>query len=65
VLPRGQPGQRAPSPREELPHHLGIDDAATGRDPLERLEELVHVQDPILSRYPTPPASVDSRNVAA
>ncbi len=56
ALPGGEPGQRISPPLvpDELRDDLGVERRATPRDPAQRIEELVDVEDPVLEQVAEP-----------
>src|SRR5579872_6791821 len=51
-LARCQLGQRVPAARQQLGDHLRVQRTAARRDPVERVEEVRHVGDPVLEQVP-------------
>ena len=56
---RGEAVDRVPAAAQQLADHLGVDDRAAGGDPLHRVDELLHLADPVLEQVAHPgPAPV-------
>ncbi|SEG95807.1 hypothetical protein SAMN05444920_109163 [Nonomuraea solani] len=51
--------------RDQAADDFGSDDATAGRDPLNAVDELAHLQDAVLEQIADAPASVNSRSLVA
>jgi hypothetical protein len=64
-FPWGEPVDRVgAAAHEKLRDDFGIEGCAAGRHPAHRVEEISHLRDPALRRYPTEVVRTDSRWVA-